>query len=475
MKLKNFQFILIFSAILYLAFLGAYPLFDKDEPYYAEAAREMIESNSYIIPYFNYVPRYEKPILFYLLEVVSFKAFGVNEFAARLPSALLAIALLLINYFFAKRFATDSEEDTRFALYSSLILATSLEFFILARMSITDMALNFFISTALICFFIFYEKNIFNGSTKTQPMFLYLSATAIAVGVLTKGPIAILLPGLIVTIFLLVSGKLLYFIRKFFLEILLSIFIIALIAAPWYIAAHIESSGDFTKAFFLEENFNRFFSSVKVHKASPWWFYLPVVLLGFMPWTLALPKALSGLKSRLTRNDIKKDLLIYALIWFLCFFLFYSIAKVKLINYILPVYLPLSLIVAMALTDLKKTFFRILGIVFVLYFLAAAFLFPMLNNKKQYTLIRFAKTAPPSQKLYSIGFESPVAVFSAKREIHLIKLKEFTHKVDSNEQAHFIIRNSEYEKLPESYRKLIIITAEDRKNFYGFIGAKKSN
>lgn len=470
MRLKNFQFILIFSLILYLAFLGSYPLFDKDEPYYAEAAREMIERNSYIIPYFNYVPRYEKPILFYLLEILSFKAFGVNEFAARLPSALLAIALVLINYFFVKRFDADSKEDTRFPLYSSLILATSLEFFILARMSITDMCLNFFISTALICFFIFYQKNIFNNSTKVEPLFLYLSAIAISGGVLTKGPIAILLPGLIVTVFLLVSGKLLYFVKRFFLQILISVFIIALIAAPWYVAAHIESAGEFTKAFFLEENFNRFFSSVKVHKASPWWFYLPVTLVGFMPWTLALPKALSSLKSRLARNDLEKDLLVYVLIWFLCFFIFYSIAKVKLINYILPVYLPLSLIVAMALTDLrKKTFFTIISIAFALYLIASAFVFPMVNSKKQYTLIGFAKESPVPEKIYSIGFESPVAVFTAKREIHLIKLKEFMRKIDSEEKAYFIIRNSEYEKLPDNYRKLIVINAHDRKNFYGHI------
>ena len=216
MRIKNYWFIFLFAAILYLAFLGGYPLFDKDEPYYAESAREMIERNSFVIPYFNYVPRYEKPILFYLLEVISFKTFGVNEFAARLPSALMALGLLLINYFFAKRIDANS----RFALYSSLILATSLEFFILARMSITDMTLNFFISTSLLSFFVFYEKNLFSDETKAKPLFLYLSAMAIAGGVLTKGPIAILLPGLIVCVFLLFTGKLLCFIKRFFLQIL---------------------------------------------------------------------------------------------------------------------------------------------------------------------------------------------------------------------------------------------------------------
>ncbi len=200
-----------------------------------------------------------------------------------------------------------------------------------------------------------------------------------------------------------------------------------------------------------------------------------MVLVGFMPWTLALPKALSSLKLRLARNDIKKDLLIYVLIWFLCFFIFYSIAKVKLINYILPVYLPLSLIVAMALTDLKKIFFTVISVAFVLYLIASAFVFPVLNNKKQYTLIRFTKASPVSEKIYSIGFESPVAVFSAKRQIHLIKLKEFTQKIDKQEKAYFIIRNSEYEKLPDNYRKSIVVTEEDRKNFYGFIGIQKSN
>lgn len=452
-----------------MAFLGSYPLFDKDEPFFAGGAREMIEAGSYITAIFNDEPRYEKPIFFYILEILSFKVFGVNEFTARLPSALLALGLSLINYFSLRKF------DEKLAFFSSLVLASSFEFFIIARMAITDMTLNFFMSTALICFFVFYMNQLrdFNGVSQTFSQkfthsgFLYLAALAIAGGILTKGPIALLLPGFIVVVFLLYYGKLVYFIREYFLLIVLCLVISLALSVPWYIAAHIDSAGKFTEVFFLEENFNRFFSEVKIHKAVAWWFYFPVILIGFLPWTLFVPQTIIKLKNNWNEIKEQKPILIFAVIWFLAFFIFYSISGVKLINYILPAYLPLAILIAYFLIDVEMYLKITLGIAFAVYLGISAFAMPYLNEKKQGTLLEFVNSVPADQRIYSVGFESPVAVFYAKRKIHYIKVQELKRRADNGESMFLVIRDSEFSKIPDSYKKLIKISARDKKNFYG--------
>ena len=130
--------ILIAAFALFSFETGNYPLIGVDEPRYAETAREILESGNWILPQCHYEPRYDKPILYYWLEAFSMSAFGLNEFAARLPSVLAGLGMIVLAYLLGN--------IQNFGLISALILASSLEIWLASRLSITDIVLCFFIS-----------------------------------------------------------------------------------------------------------------------------------------------------------------------------------------------------------------------------------------------------------------------------------------------------------------------------------------
>lgn len=336
--------LVLLATTLYFFNLGGYSLIDLDEPRYAEAAREMLEANNYLIPTFNFENRFDKPIFFYWLEMLSFKAFGINEFSARLPSAIAGLALFFFAYLYGK--------SQKIGLLSGVIVLTSLEIFVMSRLSVTDMVLNLCISAALVVFFLVYSGQI-------NKNWLLAASMSLALGVLTKGPVALLLPLVIVVVFLLIE-KSLGFISNNFSLILRCIVLFFAIASPWYVAAHILTEGGFTRDFFLHHNLLRFSGVVSGHDGDLL-FYVPVILIGFMPWSIFLPlTAWSLLKQySLTRSSgagEKKQcsIISFSLIWVLTFFLFYTASNTKLINYILPVFLPLSFLVANSLSQVSK-------------------------------------------------------------------------------------------------------------------------
>ena len=305
--------------------LGDYYLLDKDEPRYAAAAREMLSLGEFTIPQFNFEPRFEKPILFYLAEMFSFKLFGLGEFAARMPSVAAAILLLLLLYYVGKNF--------NISLAAPLILLSSVEFFVMARMSIIDMLLNLCFSAVIL---FFYQACL----SPQHKHYLYYAGIAAGLGALTKGPIAVLLPGLIIVIFLVLQKNLVNFIKEYSREILISLLLMLVIALPWYIYVHIQTGGEFSQVFFGEEHLARFTGNLTVHKAAAYWYYLPVVAIGFLPWSLFLPSIIWDIIRPVFRRQaivIENPLITLSLVWASVVFLFFSVAGVKLINYILPI------------------------------------------------------------------------------------------------------------------------------------------
>src|SRR3990167_2045270 len=144
--------IFVLYVILYFFRLGSVGLIDVDEPRYAEAGREMLKSGNWIVPYFNYVVRFDKPIFFYWLEAISMKIFGINEFSARLPSVMMALMTIGIFFYFLQSFY-----GKYLALIGALILMSCFEFVALSRFSVTDMTLAAFISSSVLCFFLGYD------------------------------------------------------------------------------------------------------------------------------------------------------------------------------------------------------------------------------------------------------------------------------------------------------------------------------
>jgi 4-amino-4-deoxy-L-arabinose transferase-like glycosyltransferase len=335
-----------FIALIFFSFFTwSYPLISPDEPRYAETAREMLDSGKYIIPYLDGIPRFAKPVLFYWLDAFSFKLFGVNEFAARIPSLVAGSGVVSLAFLFGS--------INGVGILTAVVTMSSLGIFIASKLAITDMLLCFFITAALIFLYLGFDQTTYRNKGDHDKRFsisVFLAFIMMALGFLTKGPIAILIPILVIAIFLFLKGDIIGFLQSFYIEIFLGITAMLLINIPWYVLVHIASNGEFTKEFFFADNISRFLKPHTGHSA-PFWFYIPVIFCGLFPWSFFLLQSIFAqdfssslnLKSEKKRQELAS---FFCGIWALVVFLFFSFSSTKLPTYILPIFVALSFFIA---------------------------------------------------------------------------------------------------------------------------------
>ncbi len=322
---KNLLFLLVLTSILYLVALGSHGLLDPDEGRYSEIPREMIESGDFITPRLNYVAYFEKPVLHYWLTALSFKALGQNEFAARFWPAVLAIAGVFVTYWLANRM-----NGPRAAFLSSWILATSLVYFAIGQINITDMPLSFFITLSLAGFWMGHRRD------RRYYLLFYLG---MALATLTKGLIGIVLPAGVVFWWIVMTRKWSVIREALYLP---GIVVFFLTATPWFVLVCLENP-DFFDFFFIQEHFLRY--TTKMHgRFEPWWWFIPILIVGAIPWTGFLPGAISdALPSSMARPTHQDRSNLFLLLWFAVIFLFFSLSSSKLVPYIIPVMPPLAI------------------------------------------------------------------------------------------------------------------------------------
>lgn len=321
-------------ACLFFYQLGSYWLFDVDEPRYAEAAREMIERQDWITPYFNYKIRLEKPVLFYWLLIGSYKLFGVSEFSARLVSAMAATSMVAMTWVFGRYWVSN-----RYAFLAALIVATSLEVIGLSRMSITDMTLAATMTATTLCLF---------QAVHQHPRWWLAAGLFSGLAILTKGPVGLVLPGAVLTIYSVLTRQ----VRQTFLTpwFIAGIVTALGVAFPWYWLAYKEN-GQFFLDSLLSNNVSRFSGKVDFH-SEPAYYYVIVLVAGFLPWTPFLPATVRNTKQLFQTTPPWKSLNTaqavhwFAAIWAVLVFLFFTIADTKLLTYILPMFPALGLWVA---------------------------------------------------------------------------------------------------------------------------------
>ncbi len=338
---KNFIIIALLAVLCsYLFFfrLGDIALTDPDEAFYAQTAKEMTHRGDWVTPYLYGKPQFEKPILFYWLVIPSYKIFGINEFAARFPSALLGLLGVIAIYFLGKLLF-----NKKAGILSAIILATNIEYLILSRACITDMALSTFMLLGAL-FFLY-------GYLKEKAYFYLLSSAAFALATLTKGPVAMLLAGGAVIMFLLMARDL-KALKK--MPILKAALIFLVIAAPWYITAYKLHGNTFIAEFFGFRNLTRFFESE--HKIGSQVYYnIPILFGGFFPWSIFLPVGFWNMFKKAFSRDIKeKRAAIFVLVWFFMIFIFFTISSTKLPTYIFPSFISLALITGVFWDDFLK-------------------------------------------------------------------------------------------------------------------------
>jgi 4-amino-4-deoxy-L-arabinose transferase-like glycosyltransferase len=346
-------------SINFIAFiwsLGSTGLIDETEPLFAEASRQMTVTGNWITPYFNAATRFDKPPLVYWLIAIAYKVIGVNEWAVRLPSALAAIALMLavfmtlLKFGYASPKAALEQNEQPAALQRQLWLTawigsalTALNFatFAWVHQGVSDMLLSGCMGIALLSFFWGYAH-----SRPTKPSgwltpisnrgyfgFYVLSALA----VLTKGPVGIILPGLIIGVFLIYVGNLRSVLKE--MGIFWGMLLLLAISVPWFILVIHDNGEAYIDSFFGYHNLERFTSVVNRHSA-PWYFYFLIVAGMFAPWSIYLPYSMARLQfwKRKYWQELPRQaqLTLFALAWFGVIFVFFTIAVTKLPSYVLP-------------------------------------------------------------------------------------------------------------------------------------------
>ncbi|HXF05424.1 MAG TPA: glycosyltransferase family 39 protein [Blastocatellia bacterium] len=255
--------------------LGAMALIGPDEPRYAQVAREMLERRDFITPTIGGQPWLEKPILLYWLMAASFSAFGVTERAARLPSAVSALVLLVLIYFVGCRIRSP-----RFGLLSGLVLLINPMLFSFARGASTDMLLSATLSGGLALFFLATME-----SRTSHRRWLTVAAFAcFGLACLAKGVIGLLLPALVIGAFFLSHPPARQNRRG---ELLMGLAVTLLVCSLWYVPVVARHGWSFIQEFFISHHIERFLSN-KFRHPGPIYYYLPVVLAGAFPWTPVL-------------------------------------------------------------------------------------------------------------------------------------------------------------------------------------------
>ncbi len=371
--------ILSLLLIVWVAFgwnLGNIGLIDETEPLFAEASRQMFVTGDWITPFFNGETRFDKPALIYWCQAIAYAIIGVNEWAVRLPSAIAAICVTILAFYTVHWHLLQKDQleqvtnlTRRYltAFVAAAVLAISPEMIIWGRTGVSDMLLTGCMASALLCFFLGYANNsqfiIVPGEEKSResnsrfPNQWYLAFYVLIAGaILTKGPIGIVLPGLIIGTFLLYLGQLRQVFRE--MHLFLGIVIISVLTVPWYALVIWRNGWNYINAFFGYHNLERFTEVVNGHSA-PWYFYFIVVLVGFAPYSIYLPLTLVRLKfwqrGYWRHQERSQQLGLFAFFWFICVFGFFSIAVTKLPSYVLPLMPAAAILIALWWSDLLSS------------------------------------------------------------------------------------------------------------------------
>ncbi|PMB07315.1 glycosyltransferase [Fischerella thermalis CCMEE 5273] len=378
--------LILVGGIAFFWHLGSIGLIDETEPLFAEASRQMYTTGDWITPFFNGKTRFDKPALIYWCQAIAYSIFGVNEWAVRLPSAIAAMAVISLAFYtvqwqLAKQDALEQVfRPSRRWLTAGVVaavMALNPEMIVWGRTGVSDMLLTGCIGSALLCFFLGYasqegseigdREQGGHGEYHTPhtpptvpnphlPKKWYLACYILIAGaILTKGPVGIVLPGLIISAFLLYLGKFREVMRE--MRLLLGMLIILVLSLPWYVLVTWRNGWNYINSFFGYHNIERFTEVVNGHTA-PWYFYFLVVLLGFAPYSVYLPLSMARLKfwqrNYWCSQERSQQLGLFAFFWFVSIFGFFTIAVTKLPSYVLPLMPAAAILVGLLWSDLLK-------------------------------------------------------------------------------------------------------------------------
>ena len=320
-RIPDWLLLAAFCVFFFFWQLSSFGLVGADEPRYAQVAREMLARHDWITPILSGTPWLEKPPLYYWQAMIAYQLFGVSDWAARLPSAADALALVFAVYFFLRRFRPGFDLD------GALMLASTAGIVGYARAASMDLPLAASFTIAMLAWYAWFES----GNRG------YLAAfyAFMAIAILAKGPVAPALAAVIIAAFALfessaqmawktIVGKTLW---------LPGILLFCALGLPWYVMVQVRNP-QFFHEFIVEHNLARFGTNL-YHHPEPLWYYVPVTLLGWTPWAIFVAAACVRAVRRF-RNPERDSLSVFLMLWIAVIVVFFSISQSKLPGYVLP-------------------------------------------------------------------------------------------------------------------------------------------
>lgn len=323
--------LVLLSTLTFFVGLGRQAITDSDEAFYAEAAREMVESGDWITPHFNYEDRWQKPVLYYWLTAPTYLVTGPTEGAARWWSALSGLGLVLLTWVVARRLASGllgAGPRDEAAWLAGAIAATCFGYFAMARLALPDLPLAFLITLTI-------------WAALEQRWIL--AGVAAGLGVLMKGPVALAVPVLVLLPIWWREQRRVPIPAR---SLAAAIVVFALVGLPWYGVMTARHGVEYLQSFFVADNLERF-ATDRFNEPRPLWFYLPILLGGMLPWSvylvvLPLGSMVAVLRRQRTLTTDEWRLVLWAAMPLL----FFTISIGKQPRYILPVLPPVAILLA---------------------------------------------------------------------------------------------------------------------------------
>lgn len=329
-RITPYLLLLALCAVLFFWRLGGVPLMGMDEGVYAGCAREMAASGNYVVPMLNGRPFFDKPPVVFWLQAASIREFGVNSFAPRLPSAIAALALVFLTVFLGSRLF-----DRHAGLLAGFAVACTLLTVGLARMCLLDQLFALTIAASLGAFILCHV-----GALPRRVYLLFWAAMGLSV--MVKGPAGAALIIITVAVFLLIrrrTGE----VAK--MMPIAGVLIALAIALPWYVLVQRATGGAFLGEFLIHQNIQRALGQ-DFHHNMPFFFYIPVFLVGFFPWSVFVPFAWTG-HVRLRPKDKTGEAALFLATWMVTVIAVFSLCRSALPAYIFPSFPAAALLVGL--------------------------------------------------------------------------------------------------------------------------------
>jgi 4-amino-4-deoxy-L-arabinose transferase-like glycosyltransferase len=330
-------------AAAWFATLQVRPMFDPDEGRYAEIPREMVASGDWLTPRLDGLKYFEKPPLQYWATAAAYSVFGVSEWTSRLWTVGLAFACLPMVFGWTRRFYGSNA-----ALAAVAALALSPYFGIVGHLDLLDAGFTFWLTGAVFAFTLAQSSEVGGRDERRWMRVAWLAA---ALAILSKGIVVGVLTGVSLIVYSVIERDMRPWKR---LHLAMGLPLFLLVGAPWFVAVSLRNP-DFPQFFFVHEHFARFLTTVH-QRVEPWWFFLPLLLLGVLPWGLSL----AGAGARAWRDPGPSPQfkpLRFLLIFAVFTLVFFSASGSKLAPYLQPMFPPLAVIVGAHVAD-RAAFLR---------------------------------------------------------------------------------------------------------------------